>query len=201
MLRDRIHKGLVAGVLAGMAITFLVSPSAQATNFSGITGLTGCNDLNQADNANHGFNYVDLTSYMAAATDYARTNAIGPTDVYTSIDPTPDEHTDVDVIDRYYVDYCGFSWYTPSTGGVIGAAKCDLLSSTNRCDHHSVRYSNTWTDGASTTQRRWLACHENGHALGLMHRSATDSCMPPSPPSSPSVVYSAHDIAHLNDAY
>ena len=88
---------------------------------------------------------------MDAATDYARTNAIDPTDVYTSIDTTRDEHTDVDVIDRYYVDYCGFNWYTATAGGIIGAAKCDLLSSTNRCDRHSVRYSNTWADGASTT--------------------------------------------------
>ncbi len=146
-------------------------------------------------------NYIDLTSYMDAATDYARSHAIDPTDVYTSIDTTPDEHTDVDVLDRYYVDYCGYAWYTSATGGVIGAAKCDLLSSTSRCDRHSVRYSSTWGDGATTAQRRWLACHENGHALGLAHRSATDSCMVPSLPASLTSTFSGHDVAHINANY
>lgn len=182
----------------------LAATPASATNFSGITGLTGCDDLNQADNATHTFNYISLGADNTAATDWVRSNVINPTVINTSIDSTPDELTDVNVIDKRYVDYCGYNWYTPSGGGVIGAAKCDLLSPTNRCDRHTVRYTNTWTDTASTTGRRWLACHENGHALGLKHRNENaDGCMSPSyvNAATSTVAYSLHDKAHLSDNY
>lgn len=185
-----------------VALIWLVPLSvARATNFSGITGATGCTALNQADNASHSYQYIDLSSYMDSATDYARANAIDPTDVNTVIDGTPDALTDVLVRDRYYDDYCGYNWWTASAGGVIGLATCDSLSPTSRCEQHTVRYSNVWGDGASTSHRRWLSCHENGHSLGLTHRDAFDSCMTPSPLPTIVVLYSGHDIAHLNAAY
>jgi len=185
-----------------VALIWLVPLSvARATNFSGITGATGCTALNQADNASHSYQYIDLSSYMDSATDYARANAIDPTDVNTVIDGTPDALTDVLVRDRYYDDYCGYNWWTASAGGVIGLATCDSLSPTSRCEPHTVRYSNVWGDGASTSHRRWLSCHENGHSLGLTHRDAFDSCMTPSPLPTIVVLYSGHDIAHLNAAY
>jgi hypothetical protein len=191
-------------VVLCLGSTLLATTPASATNFSGITGLTGCDELNQADNATHNFEYIDLNADNTAATNWVRTNVIDPTVINTSIDSTPDEHTDVNVIDRYYTDYCGYNWYTSSSGGTIGATKCDLLSSTNRCDRHSVRYSNYWTDIASNTGRRWLACHENGHGLGLLHRyENADGCMSPSyvDASTSTVAYSLHDKAHLSSAY
>lgn len=166
--------------------------------------MTGCDDLNQADNKTHNFEYIDLNSDNTAATEWVRKNVIDPTIINTSIDATPDALTDVNVLDRYYIDYCGYNWYTSNSGGVIGSTKCDLLSPTNRCDRHSVRYTNNWTDIASTTGRRWLACHENGHALGLKHRNENaDGCMSPSyvNASTSTVAFSLHDQGHLSDNY
>ena len=100
-----------------VALIWLVPPSvARAPNFFGITGATGCTALNQADNASHSYQYIDLSSYMDSATDYARANAIDPTDVNTVIDGTPDALTDVLGRDRYYDDYCGYNWWTASAG-------------------------------------------------------------------------------------
>lgn len=43
------------------------APSAEATNFSGATSYTGCNELNKADSAAHGYFYSSLNSANTAA--------------------------------------------------------------------------------------------------------------------------------------
>lgn len=178
-------------------VAFLASPGA-ADNYDGFAA-GGCNDVAEADNATHNFQYVDLSSAMDSATDYIRTDIINPTDVNTSIDPTPDSHTDVIVRDRYYVDYCGKDWRGDSPGGVIGLYVCDDIDYPSvNCDQATVRYSSFYVDDASQTNERKLACHENAHALGLTHRDG--GCVQ-TPSAEGGLYFSTHDRSHINDNY
>lgn len=188
-------------IVAMMATT--VPTRASATNWSGATGVTGCNGgLNMADNGTHTFVYTDLTSKMADATYYARVNAVELSDVTTTYDSTPDGNTDVDVRDGALVSFCGYDWWQPATGGVIGLASCESLASGSKCQQHKVRYSSTFSGQASTTVVRWLACHEIGHTLGLEHREDWSGSMPSSPPEAAlSVTYDSHSYGHLNTYY
>ena len=54
--------------------------------------------------------------------------------------------------------------------------------------------------------RNFVACHETGHALGLMHNSDAASCVnsanfAAANNSTLAVAYSPHDQNHLNTAY
>lgn len=196
----RFYKGLclawfVTGI--GVVVTFLASPG-NADNYDGIA-LGGCNDVAEADNATHNFEYVDLSTAMDSATDWVRFNIINPTPVNTSMDPTPDSHTDVIVRDRYYVDYCGKDWRGDSPGGVIGLYVCDNIDYPSvNCDQATVRYSSYYVDDASETNERKLACHENAHALGLEHRDG--GCVQ-TPAAEGGLYFTSHDENHIDDNY
>ena len=51
--------------------------------------------------------------------------------------------------------------------------------------------NNCWSNGAC---RKWLACHELGHTLGLQHSTSTSTCMTLSAQTN---VLNSHDIGHL----
>ncbi|NUT35544.1 MAG: hypothetical protein HOV79_21030 [Hamadaea sp.] len=200
-MKSRLARRRIAFVAMSAMTIVLLGPAlpANATNYSGTTGDTGCTGLNEADNGSHYFHYVDLSDHMTNATDWARTNNINPTDVNTYYDSTLDNLTDVVVRDQHYVDYCGKDWMqVPGDGGVVGAAFCDRLNSADECEQHTVRYNLNFTGGTSTDNRRGLACHEQGHALGLAHRDG--SCMEQGYPK-PTLNYSSHDRDHLNGNY
>ncbi len=181
----------------GAIVAFLASPGV-ASNYDGFA-VGGCNDVAEADNATHNFQYVDLSAAMDSATDYIRVNIINPTPVNTSIDSTPDSHTDVIVRDRYYVDYCGQKWAGDTTAGVVGLYVCDNIDyPAVNCDQATVRYSNYYVDDASQTDERKLACHENAHALGLEHRDG--GCVQ-DPAAEGGLYFSSHDRDHINDNY
>jgi hypothetical protein len=69
------------------------------------------------------------------------------------------------------------------------------------CQPHRIYYqaypeaNDCWNNAAC---RRWLACHELGHTLGLQHASRTTTCM--YTVGNPDVLDS-HDIEHLTDCY
>lgn len=199
-MRFRVTQSRIAIVSATVLALTMLGPAspANATNYSGTTGATGCTRLNEADNRTHYFHYADLTSTMANATYWARVNNVNPTDVNTAYDGTLDNLTDVVVRDRYYVDYCGYDWYHPSTGGVVGLATCGRLNSARECEQHTVRYSNYFEDNTSLSNERGLACHEIGHSLGLAHRNG--SCIQQGYPK-PMNNYGTHDRNHLNANY
>lgn len=171
---------------------------ARGSNYSGTTGVTGCTGVNEADNADHTFYYDDVTAAMDNATDWVRTNDLDPTDLYTSLVPLTSV-TDVVVYERDYTTYCDLPWYDPAQGeGVVGLATCVSLNVADECEKHSVRYEQEFTSATTVSNRRGLACHENGHAVGLLHRSG--SCMQQNYPK-PMNDYSSHDISHIDANY
>lgn len=140
---------------------------------------------------------------MSDATNWVRTNDLETTVLNTESQFALQDSTDVVVRDRYYEDYCGLDWASSSTSsGVIGFTTCNHITSGLSCGSGDVRYNNNWTVDVSTTPRRGLACHENGHAVGLKHRAPSSGelgCMTPGP--SGEADFTSHDIAHINGYY
>lgn len=202
MLHRSARSVLLFFLTAGVVALVTLPSSGSATNFSGLTGATGCTALNMADNSGHSYWYEDLQSENVAATDWTRVNNMDPTDINTSRASSLSSLTDVVVRDRYYVDYCGYDWYSTSSGGIVGLVTCDsLVSGSSRCEQHSMRMSNTFTDNTTTTNVRGLACHENGHTIGLAHRAAdAPSCMHQGYPKN-ALAYDSHDRSHINTNY
>jgi hypothetical protein len=172
--RILVALGFVAGVL-------VLGPS-DAEAFSWRTGSAslGCEGVNNsADSISHGYWYNSaLSSTMAQATSWARTNAIDPTDINTFSAPSLAVDTDVVVYDQDYTRLCGEYW-DGSGGFVVGMTHCVSLATNpaNACEKTEVRYDESYTNRVTTTRRRNLACHENGHTLGLDEEFAGTSCM------------------------
>jgi hypothetical protein len=133
---------------------------------------------------------------------WSRINNLDPTDINTQMEGSATALTDVIAYDRYYGDYCGYAWFNGSTG-LVGLTTCEgIVSGSNpRCEQHGVRISNSFVDAAGTFQERQIACHENGHTLGLQHRpsSATTSCMPDNMVGT--ATYDGHDQSIINANY
>lgn len=186
----------VAAVVVG---ALSLAPPVRATNFSGATGLTGCEYNNKADSAAHGFFYVSMSPRNASATDWARTYVLDPTDVNTYSDANTST-TDVLVHDGYYSTLCGLTWFHPSTGsGVVGLAICGSLSG-SACEQFRVYYNQYFTDIADLTDVRGLATHEAGHTLGLLHRTGNTAMQTGYP--KPCLCFDPnHEVLHLNSAY
>ena len=136
---------------------------------------------------------------MQSASNYARTEAMEPTDLVTSV-VSATTSPNVVVADANWASLCGFVWWSSSSsgGGLVGLATCDSLSGSS-CAKHSVYYQEPFTSSTTTSNRRGLACHEFGHTVGLIHRTDT-SCTQQGYPK-PSLVCGSHDTAHINAAY
>lgn len=194
-------------VISLASFALFATPSADASHFSGATGATGCTDLNRGDAANpKQYFYNNLTAADSNAMDWTRGNNLNPTNINTSQIFTLTASTDVNVLDGAYTDYCGVQWVTTTTGGVVGITTCDTLSG-SACKRHSLRMSTVFTSNSTTTTVRGLACHENGHAVGLGHRSVHDSdgelvfsCMHSGYPKNANA-YDSHDVSAINSHY
>jgi hypothetical protein len=192
-------------VLAALAAAGLtIGTAGDASAFSWRTGSAslGCDGVNNsADSISHGYWYNSgLSSVMAQATSWARINAIDPTDINTFSVPALAADTDVVVYDQNYTDWCGEFW-NGSGGFVIGMTHCVSLASNpaNACEKTEVRYDESYTNGVTTTRRRNLACHENGHTLGLDEELAGTSCMRSH--ATDYTTYTSGDITWINLNY
>jgi len=166
-------------VTLSVALVGLDASSEPAeAGWGGVSGSTGCSDINAASGSNLGAFYYYLSSPMASAQDYVFANVIAPTDLSTYSSPTMP--TDLIYRDLDYSTYCGLRWYTPGLGGTTGLTTCDSLAwAGGPCSSHTIRFSTVFSNGTSTSGRRALACHESGHAIGLTHASGSTSCMLP----------------------
>ena len=198
----RIHRGRVAAIVGGIALVVasLAVGAPASAGWAGATGGTGCSGaVNMAGDATISFTYSSVASDMSTSMDWNRTQNLDPTDLVTSV--TPSTSADVVVYENSYTTYCGQDWWSASGGGgVTGFTTCDSLLSNNRCKQHSIRFSGPWAAGASLTNRRYVACHESGHAVGLTHSTLDTTCMKYND-SSPVTVYNSTEKGYINSAY
>ena len=148
--------------------------------------------------------YSDLESSSVDSTNWARVHDIDPTAASTVYDSSPDYYTDVTVFDQHYDDYCNFNWSQKyGDGGGSGLATCNYITSAKNCESADVRYNLNWTDGASALNDHILACHENGHALGLAHPDTTAEMIGKGCMNMGTGVqyYTSHDKSHLTAAF
>lgn len=117
-----------------------------------------------------------IRSQVSSAVNYSRAYNLDPTDLVTGYDSSLDSATDVIVRDQDYVDYCGITWHSPTSGGTIGLATCDSRTGL-KCEQHTVRFDLSYIANATTSEERGLACHELGHSVGLTHRDSECGCM------------------------
>lgn len=189
-------------ILLLLVIVLLVVPGtatpAQASNWAGATGRTGCDDLNKADNREQTY----YESSLSATFDGPATNALDYVDsvAYVSTTPvsSPTSTTDQVIYDNAYTSYCNFPWWRPGSGGAVGQARCVSVNSGNECEKHEVRLSTTWGNSSYATlnKRRSVVIHETGHALGLSHRPLRGEVMQPA--VTPILAFSSHDIDHFS---
>jgi hypothetical protein len=83
-------------------------------------------------------------------------------------------------------------WGRPSEG-------CAARDPAGACERHEVRYDESFAMPADPNTRRSLACHENGHTLGLTHED-TSSCMH-QPPTSSTYGLTSYDIDWIQSHY
>lgn len=199
MAENHRRIGAVLMAIAVCAWLSFASP-VSATNWSGATGDTGCNEPNKADSAAHGFAYVSMSPRNAGAMDWARANVLDPTHINTYSDSHTGT-TDVVVYDGYYSTLCGLQWYAgPGTQGVVGLADCQSLSGT-ACESFDVFMNQYFTDVSALDYVQALAAHEAGHTLGLLHRTSGNTVMQQGYPK-PSRFFDDHDRdLHLNVHY
>jgi hypothetical protein len=170
---------LVAVVVALAAMLLVGAGVARAHSWRTGPASLGCGGTdNSADSTAHGYWYnSELSSAMAEATSWARANAVDPTDINTFDVAALAPDTDVVVYDQDYTDWCGEDWHP--AGQVIGLTHCASIATNpvNACEKSGVRYDESYTNGASTTRRRNMACHESGHTLGLDVSFTNSGCM------------------------
>lgn len=181
--------------LAIAMIGLIASPAT--ANYAALhpDGKTGCDGpVYRADNKTHYYAFTGATQVMQDATKWADNNSIGFTVVDAVLRPDVTSQTDVKVTDYPYSGLCGYTWYGPGVGGLVGLYVCETNLSNGRCQQAIVRYNTNYTNTASTDSRRSVACHEMGHSLGLLHRDG--SCMAAGEDAAP--YYSPHDKDHLS---
>lgn len=190
---------VVASFIGVVATALVAIRPAEASNWFGASGVAGeCSyasgNISDAEPAS--FYYSDTSTIMRDASEWLRVNRIAATNLSTTLQTGsgfPNSLTDVIVFDRYYVDYCGVPWGQ----GVVGMTTCMTLTATNRCEQSNVRFNLTFMDNWTIPERRYNACHEIGHAIGLKHRTAANGgCM-----ESGKWTYTdwlPHDKGHIN---
>lgn len=134
---------------------------------------------------------------------WTRANNLDPTVMSSEVVAAPQSNTDALVYDSDYTNFCGLVWHSAGSPGTVGHVQCTVAFTTgvavNKCDVHEIRFDTSYTDSASTTYLRNLACHENGHAVALKHIAVDASCL--ATPLSGSTAYLPHDSDHINFSY
>lgn len=189
LLRWRI----AIGVIALLAFSLSVASPAQATNFGRYF----------ADNSDHYFARVNLTTNGTTAANWGITELNSKTVIATFNDGTCQSNTDICFYDANYESdpwIKSAAWWRNHAG----LAHCNRVSGIfglgNRCERWYVLFDTADMTGSSMTTVRALGCHEVGHTVGLKHSSDDDSCMRV-PGWSSRTRLSQHDIDHVDNRY
>jgi hypothetical protein len=215
--RKREPGGRLRRLIPRMAVTILLmavssielAGSASASNHSGASGSrTDCSmgpgGINMQDPNPHTYYYSALEHTTQIHIDWSRNNVFNPTSIDTTYPGGVSSLTDVVVYDNDYSTFCFITWHSAVTGtGAVGAVICVSLASGNRCEKHEQRHDTSWWLSPNVTdlQRRHNACHEGGHALGLMHAedhpaAHQTTCMFTGQWASDFISW--HDLMHIN---
>ena len=207
----RVRFGVVAAALVLAALPLSNRALAYHDVYFGSSyGTTTCNDQPSsqcvANDANHFYGFIDLSTARAAATQRALVNLYGANsdiNVFTS------NSSDLQVYEEYsLVD--AFAWTRCAVGATPGGSDA---AHTRWCQPQYIfwqTHPNAANKVNTTAKYNYIGCHEVGHTVGLRHRSGSPStCMiaatkPPSDPTAivPSIDYNASaDYARINDHY
>ncbi len=202
---NRILLLVAIAFIIAMSAILLGASRADAPSWRTGSASLGCNGVvNSADSISHGvWHSSTLSSAMASATSWARTNVIDPTDINTFTVTSVAVDTDGTVYDQDDTTFCGYSWHGSGGLVVLGRAMCVSLATNpaNACEKHEVRFDESYTGPATTTQRRHIACHEMGHTLGLTHPPQNSGSCMYADPNSTTLTFSAADITNINLFY
>ena len=193
--------GARLAIVAVLILTLLRPSPLAANTFGAVTCNTDLSSQCVSNNGAHYYRYISLTSGMESAATWVFTNTYDPiTDVVAN------ETTDVDLTDVWLTDG------SYGTNGYRAWVKCAETatyggSGVGRwCKAQGVWLNNGEYPGEYDTyaERRFVACHEVGHSLGLHHSSDVASCMKDLPLNySGTYEYNltTHDETHLTDWY
>lgn len=135
------------------------------------------------------FHHVSLETAMHNASHWNEINVLNnQTDIVR-------QHTDAyspSGVNHYDSDY-GDTWW-------VGMWNCMVLYGGSICVQGRVRYNIGVYNESNVNYARSIACHEQGHAIGLAHSTGGSSCMFSSP-AQERPTYAPHDIAHINALY
>lgn len=188
---------VVGGVSLGVVLGAAASVHAYNFGSAGAAGddypLTGSLNGVWLTNNNIFFvNKVALTATYSTGVDQAMAQMeTAATGFFTTVETTTcsDPLHDVCVYDSDYGDN-GLNGWNACAGATSGShpnQECSLC------------YSRINTRYNPPAQR--IACHEIGHAAGLLHTSEQASCMKSTSIGGNSAVYSTHDANHLTVEY
>lgn len=148
-----------------------------------------------ADNGFHAVCFSNLLQPQVDAMRWSFTNDYDPVPYVATSEGACDGNEDVRVVDRY--EQAGSWGHTEcepdaDNGGVDPRMWCraQLLV-------YDQAYESDWN---TTHRRRFVACHELGHTLGLRHRPASSGCMNNDETSYPTNL-PTHERTHLEVAY
>lgn len=182
------------GVIAVLAFSLSVVNPAQASNFGRY----------YADDADHYWARVDLTTDGATAANWGVTELDSSTDIDTFNDGTCKSHTDICFYDGNYETtpwIKSAAWWKGSNGLAHCNRTANLFGLNGKCDRWYVLFDIADMDDMTTSELWGLGCHEVGHTVGLKHTSDTDSCMMTEADGRTSDALSQHDIDHVDLRY
>ncbi len=182
------------GIFTVLALSLSMAGSAHADNF----------ERRYADDADHYFARVNLTTDGITAANWGVTELHSRTDVDTFNDGTCKSHTDICFYDADYGTspwIKSVSWWQTRNGLAHCNRAAGLFGLGSKCDRWYVLFNIAKMNDMNTSEVQELGCHEVGHTVGLKHTDDDDSCMKTDASGRSSKVLSQHDIGHVDNRY
>lgn len=204
-------RGLVATVskpIRSLAIAIIVivaqAGSVSADTFGSNTAVPGspahaCDDTSAsqciANNGTHWWYPSGLQTNQLSATRYASDSVYDPVADVDTVERADSSNVDLLAFDSTYSSVY-WAWTRCQTGAAVQG-----VDPNRWCRPQELRYNNGThpTRYDTIDERRYIACHEFGHSLGLRHSGNQASCMYPD--QAVSTGLASHDTGELNAHY